>query len=341
MSSSAQRRTPRVKSSPRAARTRRDHLEREAHAVVEAAAVLVAAEVGERRHELPRQRAVAELQFHAVEAALAHVHCRAGEVVDDLADVLDLHGLGRLPVEHVRDGRRRPHRQAGKAAAALLAVVVELGEDARVVPVDFAGELLVAGDHLGMEGFDEPLVGPVGGMHRLLFGDDEPRAAARAGRQVARQPLAGQPVLGQVGEVGRERDAVRDRHAPYLQRTEQVRELRHLRPRFRMKFHRKLLDCSRRGFARGASPCRRRAAGGGLHRAKAFRVGKAHRFRKEISHSGAAAVTDREAVAPAAGFHLEIRGSARTPATSGRCPRAASRSRCPTRTPSSARKAQG
>ncbi len=170
----------------RAFRTAVDHLEGKAHAIVEAAPVLVAAEVGERRHELPRQGAVPELQLHAVEPALANVHGRPGEVLGDLADVLDLHGLGRLPVEHVRDGRGRPHRQAGEAAAALLAVVVELGEDAGVVPVDFPGELLVAGDDLRMEGLDQVLVGPVGGVHRLLLGDDEPRAAASAGRQGSR-----------------------------------------------------------------------------------------------------------------------------------------------------------
>ena len=101
-----------------------------------------------------------------------------------LVDVLDLHGLGRLAVEHVGDGRGRPHRQPGKAAAALLPVVVELGEDARVVLVDRPGELLVAGDHLGLEGLDEVLVGPVGRVHRLLLGDDEARAAPGAGRQV-------------------------------------------------------------------------------------------------------------------------------------------------------------
>ena len=128
--------------------------------------------------------------------------------------------FGRLPVEHVRDRRRCPDRQSGETAAALLPVVIELREDAGVVRVDRPGQLLVSGDDLGMEGLDQVLVRPVGRVDRLLLGDDEPRAAARPGDQVVRQPLGGQPVLRQVGQVGRERYAVRYRHPPDRERAE-------------------------------------------------------------------------------------------------------------------------
>ncbi len=179
----------------------RDGLQGEPQPVLELAPVLVAPVVGQRRHELPHQRAVPELQLHPVEAALAHVHRRLGEIRLHLVDVLDLHDLGRLAVEHVGHRRGRPNRQPRQAAAALLPVVVELGEDAGVVLVHRPGEPLVAGDDLRPEGLDEVLVGPVGGMHRLLLGDDEARPAPGSGGQIVRQRLRGQLVFGQVRQV--------------------------------------------------------------------------------------------------------------------------------------------
>ncbi len=160
-----------------------DQLQSEPHPVLEVAAVLVVPEVGERRHELAGQGAVAELQLHPVEPALAGMGGAAGEVIDHLTDVLDLHGLGRLAVEHVRDGRGGPDGQPGQAAAALLPVVVQLGEDAGVVGVDRPGEPPVGRDDLRSEGLDEVLVGAVGGVDGLLFGDDQAGPArARAAR---------------------------------------------------------------------------------------------------------------------------------------------------------------
>src|SRR5205814_1079448 len=48
----------------------------------------------------------------------------------------------------------------------------------------------------------------VRGMDRLLLGDDQPGATAGALLVVGKQARAGEVVLGQVGEVGGEHDAV-------------------------------------------------------------------------------------------------------------------------------------
>jgi len=160
---------------------RRDHLQREPHAVVEPASVLIGAEVRKRRHELPGQGAVAELELHPVESAFADMDRRQREMSDDLPDVLELHDFGSLPVHDVGNGRRGPHRQPRQNPAALLPVVVDLGEDACVIGMDRPRKPLVPRDDLRPEGFHEVLVGTVGRVHRLLLCDDQARAAPGAG----------------------------------------------------------------------------------------------------------------------------------------------------------------
>jgi hypothetical protein len=62
-------------------------------------------------------------------------------------------------------------------------------------------------------------------MDGLLLGDDEAGAASGPLRQVVGLPLAGQVVLGEVGQVGGERDAVRHGYSANLQRRKQELEL--------------------------------------------------------------------------------------------------------------------
>ena len=59
--------------------------------------------------------------------------------------------------------------------------------------VDRLGDAAVAGQHLGVEHVDHLLVGPVGGVHRVLFGDDQAGASGGAGRVVGRVLLGGHP----------------------------------------------------------------------------------------------------------------------------------------------------
>ena len=76
------------------------------------------------------------------------------------------------------------------------------------VRVHRGGDLPVAGDDRPVEAVDQLLVGPVGGVGRVLLGDDEPDAARRAGGVVVGVLLARQAVLGVVGQVRGEHDPV-------------------------------------------------------------------------------------------------------------------------------------
>ena len=140
----------------------------------------------------------------------------------DLGDLMPFHGLGDLAEHRVRHRARRPHRQPGEHRRGLPAVVVELREDRHAVVVRRRGHLLVAGDDLAVEAVDQLLVRPVGGVGRVLLGDDQADAARRACRVVVGVLLGRKAVLGVVGQVRGEHDPVADHHRPDPQRREQV-----------------------------------------------------------------------------------------------------------------------
>src|SRR5579859_3907920 len=87
--------------------------------------------------------------------------------------------------------------------------MIDLREYARAVFVNGARHAAIAGDYTRVEAVNELLIGPVAGMNRLLLGDDESAAAARAFGVIGGQARPRQIFLGQVGQVRRENDAVR------------------------------------------------------------------------------------------------------------------------------------
>ena len=130
--------------------------------------------------------------------------------------------LGTSRNSGIGDGRRGPHRQARVHRAGLSAVVVDLGEDRHVMAMHRIGHLPVAGDHVAMEAVDQLLVRPIGGMCRVLLGDDQ-AGATRGARRVVRGVLLGRlAVAGVVGEVRAEDDSVACRDRTDRQRSPEV-----------------------------------------------------------------------------------------------------------------------
>jgi len=208
INSSPHRRTP-----DRAAH-RGDQLEEQPRPVGERTAVVVVTPVRGRRQEAPHDRAVRALELDAVEPALRAALGHVGVAGHDRRDLPVVHRLRDLAEERVGDRRGRPHRQARVHRRRLAAVVVDLGEDRRAVAVHGLGDAPVARQDVGVEAVDELLVGPVGGVGRVLLGDDEPGTALRPLGVVGRVLLGGPAALGVVGEVRAEHDAVLHRHRP-------------------------------------------------------------------------------------------------------------------------------
>ena len=158
-----------------------DDLEQKAGPLDQWSAVGVIPGVGGGREEAAHDRGVRALELDAVEPTLHAVAGHQGVPVDDLGDLPELDGLRDLAEQGIGDRARSPHRQAGVHAGRLTAVVVDLGQDGHVVGVDPIGDASVPVDDLGSEPVDELLVRPVGGVGRVLLGDDQPAPpAARA-----------------------------------------------------------------------------------------------------------------------------------------------------------------
>ena len=232
-SSSPTSRSPTARRPPVASRTASSTSTREAHAVLERAAVGVVAVVAARREELVDQVAVAAVDLDAVEAAGRGVARAAREVVDQLADLLDLERLGRLVV--VRHVARRPGRQPRPGAVVDAAVVRELEERERAAGAHLRGQPFEVRDRRFVPGrrVVRHLVGG-GRMHLRLAGDHDADVAPL--RQVAAEPLAVEAGLaeaaGRLGvhrEVGAEDDPVARGVRPEAQRREEARE-RHAAP---------------------------------------------------------------------------------------------------------------
>ncbi|MEY3823492.1 MAG: hypothetical protein RL628_1600, partial [Actinomycetota bacterium] len=92
------------------------------------------------------------------------------------------------------------------------------GKDRHAMTMNRIGDALVARDHVAMKTVNEFLVGPVGGVRAVLFGDDEPGAASCTRRVVVGVLLGGLTIAGVVGEVGAKDDAVAGRHRPEFKR---------------------------------------------------------------------------------------------------------------------------
>ena len=146
------------------------------------AAVAVGAAVGGRRQKAAHDRGVRTLQLDAVEPAGHAVLGHPGVPGDDLGDLVRLDRLGHLPEQRIRHRARRPDREAGVEAGGLPAVVVDLGQDRHPVGVHGVGDAAVPGDDLGVKAVDELLVRPVGGVGRVLLGDDQAGAPGGPGR---------------------------------------------------------------------------------------------------------------------------------------------------------------
>ena len=96
--------------------------------------------------------------------------------------------------------------------------MVDLGKDRHAMTMDSIGDALVARDHVAMKSVNEFLVGPVGGVRAVLFGDDESGTARCTRRVVVGMLLGGLAITGVVSEVGAKDNAVAGRHRPEFKR---------------------------------------------------------------------------------------------------------------------------
>ena len=199
-----------------------DDLGEQSGAVLHRPAVLVGAPVGGGGQESAHDRRVAALQLDAVEATLGTVLGHERVAGDDLVDLGAVDRLRYLAEQRVGHGRWRPHRQAREHRGRLSAVVVDLSEDRCAMSVHGVGDPPVAGDHVAVEAVDQLLVRPVGGMGRVLLGDDQPGSAGGAGRVVRRVLFGGLAVTCVVREVGAEDDAVAGSDRPQLEGGPQI-----------------------------------------------------------------------------------------------------------------------
>ena len=207
---------------------RLEHLDGEAHAVLERAAVGVGPAVAAGREELVDQVAVAAVDLDSVEAAGRRVARAAREVVDQLADLLDLERLRRLVI--VGHDARRPGGQPRPGAVVDAAVVRELEQRERAGAAHLRGEPLEVRNRRLVPGrrIVRHLVGG-GRVHLTLAGDDDAHFAPL--REVAPEPLAVEAGLSEASgrlavhrEVGAEDDPVARGVRPQAQGREEPRE---------------------------------------------------------------------------------------------------------------------
>ena len=158
------------------------------------------------------------LQFNAVKTTFGTMFGNCDVTRDDLIDLGMSDSFGNFAKEGIGNRRRRPHRKTTEHAAGLTTVVVDLGKDRHAMAMDSIGDALVARDHVAMKTVNEFLVGPVGGVGAVLFGDDESGTARCTRRVVIGVLLGGLAVAGVVGEVGAKDNAVAGRHRPEFKR---------------------------------------------------------------------------------------------------------------------------
>ena len=158
------------------------------------------------------------LQFNAVKATFGTMFGDKCVTRDDLINFCVSDSFGNFAKEGIGNRRRCPHRKATEHAAGLTSVVVDLGKNWNAMTMDSIGDALVARDHVAMKTVNQFLVGPVGGVGAVLFGDDESGAARCTRRVVVGMLLGGLAIAGVVSEVGAKDNAVAGRHRPELKR---------------------------------------------------------------------------------------------------------------------------
>jgi hypothetical protein len=158
------------------------------------------------------------LQFHPIETALAGIGGYPRIALNNLQNILVFDRFRHFAEQRIGERRRRPGRQAGEHAAALAAVVVDLGQNRHAFGVNRAGDAFVMRDDPAMKGMNQLFVRMIGGMRGVFFGDDQPGSAPRPFPVVMNvMPLAGQEIFGVIGQMRREHDPVLDRDAADLQ----------------------------------------------------------------------------------------------------------------------------
>ena len=164
--------------------------------------------IGQRREELASQTGVTELNLDTVKAPFTDMNGAPMKKAGDLLDIFRLHLLGRFTKENIRHRTRRPDRQTGDHAVALLAVMIDLGKDLGIVLMYVIGYLLKSGEHLGVIDIDQFLVSPVGRMNAHLLRNDQSCTPFGAFTPVVHMPLAREAVDRKVSQVRLKRYAV-------------------------------------------------------------------------------------------------------------------------------------
>ena len=161
---------------------------------------------------------MAALQFNAVEATFGTMFGNGDVARNDLINFCVRDSFWNFAKEGIGNRRRCPHRKTTEHAAGLTTVVIDLGKDRHAMTMNRIGDALVARDHVAVKSVNEFLVGPVGGVRAVLFGDDEPGAARCTRRVVVGVLLGGLAVTGVVSEVSAKDNAVAGRHRPEFKR---------------------------------------------------------------------------------------------------------------------------
>src|SRR6266567_4269421 len=143
-------------------------------------------------------------------ACLAREGGYEGIAAHDLGDLFRLKLFAHLAMDGVRQWRWSKDGAARIDAAGLHAVVVDLREHAGTVFVNCAGHTPVSGNHVGIKTMDQFLISPIARVDRLLLCNDEATATLRALGIVGDEARPGQVLFGEVRQVGREDDAIRN-----------------------------------------------------------------------------------------------------------------------------------
>ena len=167
-----------------------------------------------------------DVHLGPVEAAVARELRRATPPLDDLADVLGLHRLRRLPVGGRLDRGGPPEHAevVRRIARRVQPEVVELGEDHRAVRVDGLREPAVGLERLvEVRPRDAREARRRGRVDHPVPGDQEAGAATGARDLVVDVALRVDAVVGEELDMGRLHDPVADGDAADPERGEEVR----------------------------------------------------------------------------------------------------------------------
>ena len=192
--------------------------------VLEAAAPAVVAAVGGGRPELVDQRVIGREQLDPIEPRLLGPPCRLDVALDHLLDLGLAHPVAAVRIVERGQPRWRPAGLEGVVEVAVLADMVELMQDHRPFRVHRIGDLAKVRDHLVARVPEIAAREHRRGMHGHRLDHDHPGTAQGSLAIVAQMPRPRQAVLGHVGRMRAEHDAVAQGLVPDGQRREQMRE---------------------------------------------------------------------------------------------------------------------